>query len=45
MAEHEGFIAALAARDGPSLGRLLREHLNNTWPRVSAVVAATEHGV
>ncbi len=45
MAEHEGFIAALAARDGPRLGRLLREHLDNTWPRVASVVAAAERGV
>ena len=45
MAEHEGFIAALAARDGPRLARLLREHLDNTWPRVSAVVAAADRGV
>lgn len=45
MAEHEGFIAALAARDGPRLGRLLREHLDNTWPRVSSVVTSADRGV
>ncbi|HEX6945413.1 MAG TPA: GntR family transcriptional regulator [Casimicrobiaceae bacterium] len=45
MAEHEAFIAALAARDGPRLGRLLREHIENTWPRVAAVVAAADRGV
>jgi len=45
MAEHEGFIAALVDRDGPRLGRLLREHLDNTWPRVSSVVAAADRGV
>ncbi|MEO8507597.1 MAG: GntR family transcriptional regulator [Betaproteobacteria bacterium] len=45
MAEHETFIDALRARDGPRLGRLLREHLNNTWPRVSAVVVSPDRGV
>jgi DNA-binding GntR family transcriptional regulator len=45
MAEHESFIAALKARDGARLGRLLREHIENTWPRVSSVVAAPDRGV
>ncbi len=45
MAEHEGFIAALEARDGPLLGRLLRQHIENTWPRVANVVAKAEQGV
>lgn len=45
MAEHEAFVEALRARDGPRLGRLLREHIENTWPRVSSVVAAAEGGV
>ena len=45
MAEHEGFIAALVARDGARLARLLREHLDNTWPRVASVVAAADRGV
>ncbi|MFO1323324.1 MAG: GntR family transcriptional regulator [Burkholderiales bacterium] len=45
MAEHEGICEALRARDGPRLGRLLREHLDNTWPRVSAVVSSPDHGV
>ncbi|MFO1399057.1 MAG: GntR family transcriptional regulator [Burkholderiales bacterium] len=45
MDEHEGFIAALQARDGPRLGRLLRQHIENTWPRVANVVTAAEHGV
>lgn len=45
MREHEGFIAALKARDGALLGRLLREHIMNTWPRVSSTAAALEKGV
>jgi DNA-binding GntR family transcriptional regulator len=46
MAEHEAFIGALQARDGPRLGRLLREHIENTWPRVANVAAAAgERGV
>lgn len=45
MAEHEAFIAALVARDGPRLGRLMREHIENTWPRIATVVAAADHGV
>lgn len=31
LGEHEGFIQALAAREGPRLARLLREHKDNTW--------------
>ncbi len=45
MAEHEGFVDALRARDADRLARLLREHLENTWPRIAAVVAAPERGV
>ncbi len=45
MAEHEAFIGALQGRDGARLGRLLREHIENTWPRVANVVAAAENGV
>ena len=45
MAEHEAFIAALKARDGESLARLMREHLENTWPRVSSVIPAPDRGV
>ncbi len=45
MAEHEGFIAALRERDGERLARLMREHLENTWPRVSSVVPAPDRGV
>jgi len=45
MAEHESFIAALRARDGDRLGRLMREHLDNTWPRVAATVASLDRGV
>lgn len=45
MAEHEAFIAALRARDGPHLARLLREHIENTWPRVASVVDGTDRGV
>ena len=45
MAEHEAFIDALRARDGVRLGRLMREHISNTWPRVSAVVEAPDRGI
>jgi DNA-binding GntR family transcriptional regulator len=45
MTEHEAFIAALRARDGKRLGRLMREHLANTWPRIKAAVGALERGV
>ncbi len=45
MREHEGFIAALKARDGQRLGRLMREHLENTWPRVSSAIAAADADV
>jgi len=42
MQEHEAFIEALKARNGKLLGRLMREHLENTWPRVSSSVAAPD---
>lgn len=45
MAEHEAFIAALRARDGRRLGRLMREHLANTWPRIEAAAGSLERGV
>ncbi len=45
MTEHEAFIAALRARDGKRLGRLMREHLANTWPRIKAAVGTLERGV
>lgn len=45
MSEHEEFIAALKARDGKTLGRLLREHIMNTWPRVSSTAATLEKGI
>jgi DNA-binding GntR family transcriptional regulator len=44
MAEHDAFIAALQARDADALARSLRQHLDNTWPRVAAtfVTAAAD---
>lgn len=34
MAEHNQMMQALARRDGPALSRAMREHIQNTWPRV-----------
>jgi hypothetical protein len=45
MAEHEAFIDALRARDGERLGRLMREHLANTWPRIESAVGSSTRGV
>jgi DNA-binding GntR family transcriptional regulator len=45
MAEHEGFVAALAARDGERLAALLQAHMDNSWPRVSSSVAAPDAGL
>ncbi|MEO8544139.1 MAG: GntR family transcriptional regulator [Betaproteobacteria bacterium] len=36
MAEHEEMIAALRRRDGVALSRAMREHIQNTWPRIRA---------
>jgi len=36
MAEHEEIIAALERRDGAGLSRAMREHIQNTWPRIRA---------
>jgi DNA-binding GntR family transcriptional regulator len=35
ITEHEGFIAALRARDGAGLGGLLRRHKAHTWRELS----------
>lgn len=45
MHEHDLFIDALKARDGERLGRLMRQHIENTWPRVSDFIAAPDAGV
>jgi DNA-binding GntR family transcriptional regulator len=45
MGEHEAFIEALRARDGRRLARLLRGHLENTWPRVKSMFAGVDAGV
>ena len=37
--DHQEMIAALEARDGKRLGRILRKHLDATWTRVAAVMA------
>ena len=34
LGEHEQMMAALATRDGIALARAMREHIQNTWPRV-----------
>jgi DNA-binding GntR family transcriptional regulator len=39
MAEHDQMMAALAARDGPALARVMGEHIRNTWPRIKDVVS------
>jgi DNA-binding GntR family transcriptional regulator len=45
--EHEAFVAALEARDGARLGRLLRRHMKNTWQELErwleASPAAIDH--
>jgi len=38
LAEHEAMIDALEARDGPRLARLMRGHIENTWPRIRHVL-------
>ena len=41
MAEHEDMITALQRRDGPALARAMREHIQNTWPRIRAATQLT----
>lgn len=45
MAEHDGFVDALATRDGERLAALPQAQMANTWPRVSSSVAAPGDGV
>lgn len=42
VAEHEEILDAVVSRDGPRLGRVLREHLQNTWAKLEAVLLATD---
>ena len=42
MDEHETFIAALKARDGPRMALLMRTHLANAGPRAAAVLAGED---
>ncbi len=39
VADHEKIIAALAARDGALLARLLHKHLDDSWDRLEASLA------
>ena len=39
MVENDQMMAALAARDGPALARIMGEHIRNTWPRIKDVVS------
>ncbi|MCZ4315973.1 GntR family transcriptional regulator [Comamonadaceae bacterium G21597-S1] len=41
MAEHEQMIAALERRDAAALARAMREHIQNTWPRIRDVTQST----
>ena len=34
LAEHTQMMQALARRDGPALVKAMREHIQNTWPRI-----------
>ena len=36
LAEHTQMMQALARRDGPALAKAMREHIQNTWPRIRA---------
>jgi DNA-binding GntR family transcriptional regulator len=45
MAEHEAMARALAARDGPALASAMREHLQNTWPRIEQAQASAQADV
>ena len=41
MAEHDAMIAALERRDGPALAKAMREHIQNTWPRIRGATQST----
>lgn len=43
VAEHEQIIAALEARDGPALGKLLKSHLANKFETVKEALAARQN--
>ena len=41
MAEHETMMAALEQRDGPALAAAMRDHIQNTWPRIRVSLPPT----
>lgn len=41
MAEHDTMIAALERRHGPALAQAMREHIQNTWPRIRSATQST----
>jgi DNA-binding GntR family transcriptional regulator len=40
LAEHTRMMEALARRDGPALASAMREHIQNTWPRIRGLTLA-----
>ena len=42
VGDHEAMVAALRARDGAALGRVLKGHLERTWDRVANVMGLGE---
>ena len=42
VSDHEAMMAALLARDGAALGRVLKGHLDRTWDRVRNVLGIVE---
>jgi DNA-binding GntR family transcriptional regulator len=40
LAEHTRMMEALARRDGPALASAMREHIQNTWPRIRGLTQA-----
>jgi DNA-binding GntR family transcriptional regulator len=44
VGEHEAILSALEARDGARLAVLLKDHLGNTWSKVSEILSTEDPG-
>lgn len=42
LSEHDAMMDALARRDGNALANAMREHIQNTWPRVRALTTGRQ---
>ena len=45
MQEHEAMAQALQARDAARLASVMRQHIENTWPRIAQVKEKAQEAI